>query len=510
MRFQRHLGNVLLAGFVALGLGCDGTMSTGTAKRPVNNKPAADGTCPTGDSLCGTGVFAICVDLQNDPAHCGSCDRACAPGIACQAGVCQQTLCTGTSVPFSGQPTTAPDGGAPFPFGPQGRVTMTDQILADVNGDGRVDLIQSSFGYETERQGGCSDCTIDPGEFRVSLGQPGGTFAPSDTYHAKAAIQRYFTTDVNNDGMADLYIISSNYSNGTTAHWEVELWLGQKDGHLRRADSAGMSTEGMSGSGYEIAVEDLSGDGWPDLVMEAADPDVEAVPKISIYLSDSMGALHLSQTFVAWAGRTFVRDMDGNGSPDLVLLWNTMEILYNRGDGTFEPPINCGLAIGLGAWGSADIVMEDFNRDGWADLATGENRLPADRIAVMLGLGRCAFTPVSYYDVPGTSLGYLFAADLNGDGVLDLVSTSAVSGKNPNDPTGLSYITTDTLLGVLLGNPDGTFRPSGTGVSLGTDWVSSISIGEVSGDGRPDIVVSNAIPSDSTSPKISTWENTCQ
>jgi hypothetical protein len=507
MRFQPHLGTAFLAGLVMLGLGCDGTMNTGTAKRAVNNKPTADGSCPTGDSLCGTGVFAICANLQSDPAHCGACDQACSPGIACQAGGCQQTLCTGTTVPFSGQPATSPDGVAASPFAPPFAAAISDQIVADVNGDGRLDLIQSSYQYGA-RQEGCPDCTVDPSEFRVSLGQADGTFAPPDSYHANAPIDRFFPTDVNNDGMTDVYILSSDSSNSTTAPFHVELWLGGKDGHLRRADSAGTNVEGMATFGHEAAMSDLSGDGWPDLVMEAADPDPEAVPKIAIYLSDSTGALHWSQTFVAWAGRTFIRDMDRDGSPDIVALESTMEILYNRGDGTFEPPLNCGLSVGNGRWGAEDVVMEDFNHDGWTDLATGEAAVNANRIAVMLGLGRCAFTAVAYYDVPGTSLVYLQAADMNGDGVLDLVNTSVVSGPDPKDPKGGSYTSTDNVLGVLLGNPDGTFRPSETVLSLGPDWVSSVSIGEVSGDGRPDIVVTSA--SGSSSPTISKWENTCQ
>ncbi|HEX7508185.1 MAG TPA: hypothetical protein VF550_15520, partial [Polyangia bacterium] len=80
MRAQHDFGTELLIGLIVFGLGCGGTLETGTAKKPANNKPAADGTCPTGRSLCGTGRFAICVDLQNDPGHCGACDRACSPG----------------------------------------------------------------------------------------------------------------------------------------------------------------------------------------------------------------------------------------------------------------------------------------------------------------------------------------------------------------------------------------------------------------------------------------------
>lgn len=496
MRSQHDFRSALLVGLVAFGLGCGGTMNTGTAKKPVNNKPAADGTCPAERTRCGTGAFAVCVDLQNDPDHCGTCDRACSPGIACQTGVCQQTVCTGTSVPLSGRLTTSTSDTRTSSAGVS--YFFAKKALADVNGDGRLDLIASDYQYGT-----CSGCGVGADEFRVSLGEPGGTFAPPDTYRASGVIDRFFTADVNSDGMTDLYVVSATPGKATVAPYHVELWLGQEDGHLRRAEAAGLSADGMADWDFTFAVGDLSGDGWPDLVMEAPDSDLEAPPKIAIYLSDSTGALHWSQTFVGWAGRTFIRDANGDGSPDLVLLWQTVEILYNRGNGIFDPPVNCALSVGNGAWGVDDIVVEDFNRDGWMDLAAGDE----DRVGVMLGLGGCRFAPVTYYDTPGSSIGLLRAGDINGDGILDLVSVSTVSEPDPKNPTGGVSITKDNLLAVLLGNSDGTFHLSDTVTSLGPLRTADIAIGEATGDQRPDIVITTAGQS---APQTLTWENTCQ
>jgi hypothetical protein len=41
--------------------------------------------CPGGRSACDN----ACVDLQTDPLHCGSCPTLCAPGHACAGGLCQ-------------------------------------------------------------------------------------------------------------------------------------------------------------------------------------------------------------------------------------------------------------------------------------------------------------------------------------------------------------------------------------------------------------------------------------
>jgi hypothetical protein len=447
-------------GLLVLGVGCGGTMKTGTAKRPAN-KPADDGTCPSERSLCGKGGFATCVDLQDDPNHCGTCDRTCAPGIACQAGVCQQTLCTGTSIPLSGQPATIAS--------EVGHLGML--LLADVDGDGRLDLVD----YDVMDKVGS-----DPNAFRVSLGQPGGGFASPDTYHSSFGAYGIFAMDANADGMDDLLVYCESH---------VELWLGHADGRLTRHYATDVN-------GMPVSVADLSGDGWPDVVTSPA------WATLSVYLSDSTGALHPSKTYttgMAIGQTNYVRDWDGDGSPDLVLWGDGLGILYNRGDGTFAQTVDCAAAFpfGAGEWG----VVADFNRDGQMDVAmlTADSQaVPPQgaRIGVVLGLGGCGFTPISYYDLPGSNPGLLTAVDMNGDGQLDLVGQELPLSNNGSVPP-------ESFLVVLLGNPDGTFQTPGTAISLGAGFVT-VTVGEATGDQRPDIVVTNG------GGQTTVVENTCQ
>jgi hypothetical protein len=52
------------------------------------------GQCPAGKTCCG----GSCVDLESDPAHCGTCDNPCAVGVTCQQKRCclaLGTACTG-------------------------------------------------------------------------------------------------------------------------------------------------------------------------------------------------------------------------------------------------------------------------------------------------------------------------------------------------------------------------------------------------------------------------------
>jgi hypothetical protein len=86
------------------------------------------------------------------------------------------------------------------------------------------------------------------------------------------------------------------------------------------------------------------------------------------------------------------------------------------------------------------------------------------------------FLPPVNYSVSGATMVAL--ADLNGDGILDIVSA------NGSSPTG------DGGVSVLLGNGDGTFKPAVKIAAGGSPTM--VVIGDFNNDGRPDIAVSNS------------------
>jgi hypothetical protein len=140
-------------------------------------------------------------------------------------------------------------------------------------------------------------------------------------------------------------------------------------------------------------------------------------------------------------------------------------------------------SAGFGAQG---VAVADLNGDGHPDLIVVDAqcyKCAQSQVSVLLGNGDGTFQPAVNY-----SAGYqgqsVVVGDLNADGHLDVVvANTCQSMPNPDCPDGGGVT-------VLLGNGDGTLRPSVTYSSGGFNAVSEL-IGKVAGDTKADIIVVN-------------------
>jgi hypothetical protein len=93
----------------------------------------------------------------------------------------------------------------------------------------------------------------------------------------------------------------------------------------------------------------------------------------------------------------------------------------SEGGGVFAS----GTALGVGGSGARRIVIGDFNNDGAPDIAVTD--ILSDQVSVLLGNGAGSLAPApgSPYSVSPSSFPFgIAAADLSGDGTLDVVTSN--------------------------------------------------------------------------------------
>src|SRR6185312_2730847 len=131
-------------------------------------------------------------------------------------------------------------------------------------------------------------------------------------------------------------------------------------------------------------------------------------------------AINLPQSIVT-------ADIDGDGNLDIVAclgFFNTVQIFYGKGDGTFEPPVAIPLQRQY-----AQMAIADMDGDGKPDLVLSDGSL----IAIVRNTGNRTFGPEQHY-----LAGYIAnftVADVNGDGLPDIVVANGATGNSGDAST---------------------------------------------------------------------------
>jgi hypothetical protein len=348
-------------------------------------------------------------------------------------------------------------------------------IAADVNGDGKPDLLVANGCFITSPDQPCPNS----GSVGVLLGNGDGTFQPVTNYASGGLLSWIAVADVNGDGKPDLLV--SNQNGGSNGQGSVGVLLNNGDGTFRPVQT--YSSGGLQ-SGF-VVVADVNGDGKSDLLVSNLSACNHCEGNVGVLLGNGDGTFQpvVNYSPVPSANVLQVADLRNNGKLDLVVNGGgsfdggVLSVLLGNGDGTFKPAVVYPTG---GGYNSPPVVM-DLNGDHILDLAAPNGQFCANTdnsacVGVLLGNGDGTFQPAVQYAVGGAAL--LAAGDVNGDGVLDLLTSDECNPAN----------CTQGSVDVLLGNGDGTFQPavSYTSGGNGTTWVGTA---DVNGDGRLDVVV---------------------
>lgn len=227
--------------------------------------------------------------------------------------------------------------------------------------------------------------------------------------------------DLNGDGFPDL--VSANVENNSISYLIND---GGATGFKPPKNLANVLINPTA-----IAAVDMNGDGWSDLIVVSLS-SVSGLPALSIYLTQDYNLATGDLTFappvtydLPYDSAPFgiaVADFDGDGRPDVAIVnqrFNNVSIFLNQaGDGTLVGPTD----FATGGDGPEAILARDLNGDGIVDLAAVNTF--SNSVSILLGVGDGSFGD-PFFSTFGTAAGItgIDAGDLNGDGKLDLVLT---------------------------------------------------------------------------------------
>ena len=325
--------------------------------------------------------------------------------------------------------------------------TSNDVTFGDLNGDGILDLV-----------------TAGASGANVMLGTGNGTFGAATSYTTESGISNAVTLgDLNNDGILDLVTAGSSGGNG-----RATVRIGVGNGTFGAATSYATVTIGQS---YGVTLGDLNGDGILDLVTAGYSAGGKALVRFGL----GNGTFGASRSYANETGGITncltLGDLNGDGLLDLVTAGYSAggkaTIRLGVGNGTF----GAGTSYATETTESNGVTLGDLNGDGFLDLVTAGVGV-SGFATVRLGAGNGTFGAARSYATETTESSAVALGDMNGDGILDLVTDGTGDGEGSAT--------------IRIGLGDGSFGAA-ISYSMEDKFTYGMALGDLNGDGILDI-----------------------
>lgn len=347
---------------------------------------------------------------------------------------------------------------APLVFNPGNGPGQTR--FADLDGDGRPDLaVAHQYGVAVFRNSG--------------TGGVAGLFSPKFDLPVGAATFDLHAADFDGDGKLDLVAI--NYNESTASIFRNISSNGS-------IDFAPKIDFGVTTGPHNSTVGDIDGDGKLDLIVTSLSQGKICVLRNISNAGGINFAPRVEFATLASPHGVGVQDLDGDGKPDVVVVSHTGS---SPGTIIFRNVSTAGVidssslqAVGTLPTDGTFVAFGDFDGDGRPDFATCSWFLPGVTIYQNLhqsgGLTNTSFGPPVTLPSAGRTK-RIAATDLDGDGRVDLAFASELS-----DAVGIYR----NIGGTNAINAS-WFAPR---VDLPSGWNGDgISLGDIDLDGMPDI-----------------------
>ena len=345
-------------------------------------------------------------------------------------------------------------------------------IPANLNGTGHPDLVTANMGF---RFGCIGDYGGDGSNLTIWVNNGKGAFTTKTTVEVggaglSASLQpepaSVAAADLNGDGKVEL--IEANFYYNT-----VLILTNNGKGAFNFAHTAPPTGRGP----LFVTTADVNGDGKPDIItVNNYDSN------ISVLTNAGNFTFPASATLAAGSGPAWVTaaDLNGDGNVDLVCAnygscgsGNTLTVYFGDGHGGFTT--NATLTVG---GGPACVVAADVNGDGKIDLITANQNDGSLTVLTNDGLGNFTLKTNIYAFSPSC----VVATDMNGDGKIDLAIANSDNGY-----LGSVTILTNDGVGNFSTN---TIVPVGIPGNYG-NYPDSMTAADFNGDGEMDLAIAN-------------------
>ena len=320
----------------------------------------------------------------------------------------------------------------------------TALALADVDLDGRLDVVVVNAGSDTIgvlRQG--RDGRLAPAEIHASGG------------HLPVSVA---VGELTGDGRPDIAVANSSSAS-------IGILAGNAQGSFDPPVLVGLNVPTF------VAIDEVDGDGHADLVAACAQ-----ISEVDVLRGTGTGTFSAPERASSGGNHPVavaVGDITGDGRKDLVCAndWSSRIGVVAGHAGGFDAAVP--IAANLQWPGS--VVIADATQDGIPDVLVGEGLEGPMQVALLEGTGSGTFRPPVEIQntIPVMQPQAMRFADVTGDGHPDIVTVDPVYG----------------VVAVIPADGRGGFEPPRAYPDTVELAPYCVAVGDVTGDGRNDVVV---------------------